>query len=129
MNRPRLFLLVFVILFCIALDSFADENSMVAREWRGKTPAAKAEEYWNYMNEMGIQKMLTIDGNLGIHVFKRSENGNTEFVVISFWRSREDIKKFAGEDIEKPRHLPRDAEFLIELPTSVKHYDVLMDKK
>ncbi len=129
MNRPRLLLLVLTVLFCIAFDSFAAESAMVAREWRGKTPAVKAEEYWNYINEMGIQKMLTIDGNLGIQVFKRSENGTTEFVVISFWRSREDIKKFAGEDIEKPRHMPRDAEFLIELPSSVKHYDVVMDKK
>jgi heme-degrading monooxygenase HmoA len=121
-----LLILLCPFLFCFVFDTFAGEEAMVAREWRGKTPAAKAEEYWSYMNEMGIKKILTIQGNLGVQVFKRSEGGITEFVVISFWRSREDIKKFAGEDIEKPHHLPRDAEFLIELPSSVKHYDVLM---
>ena len=133
MKRSR-YIASLLVLFCsfvffFLFDTFAGETAMVAREWRGKTPDVKAEEYWNYMNEMGIKKILTIEGNLGVQVFKRSESGITEFVVISFWGSREDVKKFAGEDIEKPRHLPRDAEFLIELPSNVKHYDVVMDKK
>jgi heme-degrading monooxygenase HmoA len=128
MKRPVLLSLVLTFLFSFAIDTLSKEQAMVAREWRGKIPAMKADEYWDYVNEMGIKKILSIDGNLGVQVFRRSEGEITEFVVISFWRSREDIKKFAGENIEKPSHLPRDAEFLIELPSSVKHYDVVMDK-
>ncbi|HEX8618399.1 MAG TPA: antibiotic biosynthesis monooxygenase, partial [Thermoanaerobaculia bacterium] len=46
------------------------------------------------------------------------------FTVISYWETREAIKAYAGEDIEKPHHLPRDREMLLELPERVLHYDV-----
>jgi heme-degrading monooxygenase HmoA len=55
---------------------------------------------------------------------RRDEAGAVEFIVISYWRSRKAIEAFAGQDIEKPHHLPRDREFLLELPTRVLHYDV-----
>jgi heme-degrading monooxygenase HmoA len=48
----------------------------------------------------------------------------THFAVISYWPSREAIRAFAGADIEKPRHLARDPEYLLELPERVAHFDV-----
>jgi len=41
--------------------------------------------------------------------------------------SREEIKAYAGEHIERPHHLPRDAEYLLELPTHVRHFDILVN--
>jgi hypothetical protein len=37
------------------------------------------------------------------------------------------IRAYAGEDIEKPHHLPKDTEYLLELPTHVTHFEVLLD--
>jgi hypothetical protein len=54
---------------------------------------------------------------------RRNEASAVEY-VISYWESREAIKAYAGQDIEKPRHLPIDRELLLELPTRVLHYDV-----
>jgi heme-degrading monooxygenase HmoA len=56
---------------------------------------------------------------------RRNEAGAVEYVVISYWVSREAIKAYAGQDIEKPHHLPKDRELLLELPTRVLHYDVI----
>lgn len=50
-----------------------------------------------------------------------------EFTVISYWQSRDAIKKFAGEDIEKTHFLPKDPQYLLELEPKVKHFDVLYD--
>ena len=36
-----------------------------------------------------------------------------EFIVISYWRSLDEIKAYAGADIEKTHNLPRDSEFLL----------------
>ena len=58
-------------------------------------------------------------------MMRHSKNGITEFITISYWASREDIKRYAGEDIEKPHHLPKDAEYLLELPESVKNCDLI----
>jgi heme-degrading monooxygenase HmoA len=45
---------------------------------------------------------------------------DTEFVTISYWESVEAMSRFAGPDPRRIHHLPRDREFLIELPQSVQ---------
>jgi heme-degrading monooxygenase HmoA len=50
----------------------------------------------------------------------RAEQGESEFVTISYWESVEAMSRFAGSDPKKIHHLERDAEFLIELPQSVQ---------
>jgi len=94
------------------------------RIWQGKVPEAKADEYVKYMLETGIKKIQTTTGNLGVQVLRRTEQGITEFTTISYWESREAIHRFAGDDIEKPNHLPKDLEYLIELPQQVLHYEL-----
>jgi heme-degrading monooxygenase HmoA len=95
----------------------------VAREWKGRVAPARAGEYHAHLLE-GVKKMRAIAGYLGVEVMRREEQGAVAFTVISYWESREAIKAYAGEDIEKPRHLPIDREMLLELPTRVLHYDV-----
>ena len=130
--------LLFVGLVCVVLFGFSTRaarhgdstqspagptRAVVAREWRGRVAPARADEYYRYLFD-GVQKIRSIPGSLGVQVMRRVEAGAVEFVVISYWESRKAIEAYAGQDIEKPRHLPRDREFLLELPTRVHHYDV-----
>ena len=87
-------------------------------------PAAQADEYAQYHFENGVKPIQAIKGNLGVQVLRRTEKALTEFTTISYWESREVIRKFAGDDIEKPHHLPKDAEYLIKLPMQVRHYEL-----
>ena len=98
-------------------------KTVVAREWRGRVAPARADEYHQYLRG-GVAKIRSIPGSLGVEVMRRNEAGAVEYVVISYWESREAIKAYAGQDIEKPHHLPKDRELLLELPTRVLHYDV-----
>jgi heme-degrading monooxygenase HmoA len=98
-------------------------RAVVAREWRGRVAPARADAYHQYLLE-GVKKIRSVPGSLGVEVMRRDEAGAVEYVVISYWVSREAIKAYAGQDIEKPHHLPRDRELLLELPTRVLHYDV-----
>jgi heme-degrading monooxygenase HmoA len=98
-------------------------KAAVAREWKGRVRSPRAEEYYSYLRE-GVKKLRATRGNLGVQILRRREGGAVEFTVISYWESREAIKAYAGEDIEKPRHLPKDREYLIELPKKVLHYDI-----
>lgn len=99
----------------------------VARMWEGRTPAAGADAYTRYLLENGIEKITKTPGNLGVHVLRRVEGDVAYFTTISYWASRAQIVAFAGADIEKPHHLPKDPEYLLELPQRVKHFDVLLD--
>ncbi|WP_258000110.1 antibiotic biosynthesis monooxygenase family protein [Fischerella thermalis] len=90
---------------------------------------SKADDYYAYLVEAGIKKIESIPGNLGAQVFRRTHGNITEFTVISYWESLDAIRKFAGNDIEKTRHLPRDKEYLLELEPNVKHFQVLLDAR
>ena len=108
----------------------AEPPGAVARMWHGRVPDARAAEYEDYLRRDGIAKIEAIPGNLGADLFTRSRDGVTEFIVISYWRSLDDIKAYAGADIEKTHNLPRDAEFLLELEPNVRHFTVrLSDRK
>ncbi|MBH8562801.1 antibiotic biosynthesis monooxygenase [Nostoc sp. CENA67] len=109
--------------------SSTQSKTVVARIWHGKTLTTKAAEYYNYLNEAGIKKIQAIPGNLGVQVLRRTDGKITEFTVISYWESRDAIRAFAGNDIEKVRFLPKDHEYLIEPETKVKHFDVLLDDR
>jgi heme-degrading monooxygenase HmoA len=92
--------------------------------WHGRVPDAKAAEYYEYLNREGVDRIEKIPHNLGADVMTSSHDGITEFLVISYWHSLDDIKAYAGADIQKVHNLPRDSEFLIEPETNVRHFVV-----
>jgi heme-degrading monooxygenase HmoA len=94
----------------------------IARMWHGRVPDARATEYYDYLNREGISRIEKIPGNLGADVMTSSHDGITEFLVISYWGSLDEIKAYAGADIQKVHNLPRDTEFLIEPETTVRHF-------
>ena len=59
-------------------------------------------------------------------MMRETVGGETHFMVVSYWTSREAIHAYAGEDIRKTRHLPRDAEFLIAPEQTVMNYDLVV---
>jgi heme-degrading monooxygenase HmoA len=100
----------------------------VARIWQGRTREALAESYMAYLYEEGVKKLRSTRGNLGVQVFRQIRDGVAHFTTISYWGSRDQIRAYAGDDIEKPHHLAKDPEYLLELPRSVQHYDILVNE-
>jgi len=98
-------------------------TARIARVWHGRTLNNKADAHAAYLAE-GIKKFLSIKGNLGYQMMRETVGDETHFMVISYWASRDAIKAYAGDDIRKTRHAPRDAEFLIEPKLTVMNYDL-----
>jgi heme-degrading monooxygenase HmoA len=118
-------LLLVVCFFALQQTTHSQAKVGIARVWEGKTSVAKADAYGKYLMETGIPQMKSGAGNLGIEVFRRDHPTMVEFMVISYWESREAIKKVVGEDIERAMQLPRDSEFLLEPSLTVAHYRIL----
>ncbi|MGH9420696.1 MAG: antibiotic biosynthesis monooxygenase family protein [Thermoanaerobaculia bacterium] len=114
-----------VLLILCVTTIYAADRPAVARMWRGKVTAAKADEYETYL-DTGVQALKKIKGNLGVQMF-RGTGDPVEFVVISYWPDRDAIRAYAGADIEKIHHLPRDAEFIVNGDEQLHHYDVRID--
>ena len=98
---------------------------MIARLWHGITPTSKADDYIEYLNRTGVPDYRAVEGNRGVHVLRRIEGGQAHFLILTFWDSVEAVKKFAGEDFEKARYYPEDADYLLEFEEKVAHYEVL----
>ncbi|HXH84734.1 MAG TPA: hypothetical protein VNN07_17640 [Candidatus Tectomicrobia bacterium] len=103
-------------------------RTAVARIWRGRTQAAIAETYTSYLYEEGVKKLRATPGNLGVQVLRRIEGGVAEFMTVSYWGSRDQIRAYAGDDIRKTHHLAKDPEYLLELPPFVDHFDVVIEE-
>ena len=93
-------------------------HPQIARIWRGRTTAARADEYAAYLYEHGIKPLER--KALGVQLFREDREETSEFVTISYWESVEAMARFTGADPRAIHHLPRDAEYLIELPQSVQ---------
>ena len=90
----------------------------IARIWRGRVKRAKADEYARYNYEAGIKPLE--EKALGVQSLREDRETESEFITISYWENIEAMSRFAGKDPRQIHHLPRDPEFLIELPESVQ---------
>jgi heme-degrading monooxygenase HmoA len=100
------------------MSECAKHRPTIARIWRGCTKRARADEYEAYYNEAGIKPLM--EKALGVQALREDRDHESEFMTISYWESIEAMSRFAGSDPTRIHHLPRDAEFLIELPKAVQ---------
>jgi heme-degrading monooxygenase HmoA len=102
---------------------------MIARIWHGRTLDSLGNEYFDYVKKTGIKELRSTEGNRGVYVLRRVEDGISELWLISMWDSFEAIKKFAGPEVEKAVYFPEDEKYLLELEPYVQHFEVLLASK
>ena len=98
---------------------------MIARTWHGAVPTEKADAYHDYLLTTGVPDYQQTPGNRGVYVFRRTEGDTAHFLLLTLWDSLDAIREFAGDDVERARYYPEDADYLLDLEPTVTHYDVL----
>jgi hypothetical protein len=98
----------------------------IARIWRGRVKAARADAYADYLYEHGIRPLE--EKALAVELLREDRAGESEFITISYWESVEAMSRFAGKDPRRIHHLERDPEFLIELPKGVQVLTITASK-
>jgi hypothetical protein len=101
------------------------QHPTIARIWGDRTTAAKAEAYAAYLHEYGILPLA--EKALAVQLLREDREGESEFVAISYWESVEAMARFTGGDPRHIHHLPRDPEFLIELPAGVQVLNIVAE--
>jgi antibiotic biosynthesis monooxygenase (ABM) superfamily enzyme len=96
---------------------------MIARVWRGATLAAHAEEYAAYLERTGMKAARALPGNHGTLVLRRLDGGRAEFETILLFDSLDDVRGFAGDDLETAVFYPEDDRYLIEREPLARHYE------
>lgn len=98
---------------------------MIARVWRGATRAEDADAYLEYLDRTGHAEYRRVAGHRRTITLRRLHEGRAEFVVMSFWDSRDAIRAFAGADVERAVFYPEDDRYLVERDERVAHFDVV----
>ena len=97
---------------------------MIVRTWRGWTRAEDADGYVAYLRETGLKECRATPGNRGAWVLRRLAGDRCEFVTVSVWESLDDVRGFAGEDVERAVFYPEDDAFLVERELAVQHWEL-----
>jgi antibiotic biosynthesis monooxygenase (ABM) superfamily enzyme len=97
---------------------------MIARIWRGATLAENGDAYAAYLEETGMRGARALPGSRGTLVLRRARAGYTEFETILLFESLDDVKAFAGDDLDAAVFFPEDDRYLVERELAVRHYEV-----
>jgi heme-degrading monooxygenase HmoA len=97
---------------------------VIARVWRGWTAAEDAEAYADYIERSGMSAAREVAGNRGAHVLRRLDGERAEFVTVLLWESLDDVRAFAGDELERAVFFPEDGRYLVERDLAVTHYEV-----
>jgi heme-degrading monooxygenase HmoA len=101
---------------------------VIARVWFGRTKAEDHDAYLAYLEESGVAALKKTRGNQGVMVLRRRDGDEAEFGVVSFWDSLDDVKAFAGEDVDVARYFPEDERYLLEFTPRLKHFEVARER-
>jgi heme-degrading monooxygenase HmoA len=97
---------------------------MIARVWLAQTTHAQADDYVEHLRTEVLPRTRTVDGYLGTRLLRRATPGAVEIVVVTFWRSVEAIRGFAGDDLEGAVIADEAAALLTQFDRRVRHYEV-----
>ena len=100
------------------MDSAGPKPLAIVRIWRGRTRRADADAYEAYNYDAGIKPLIAKAA--AVQTFRKDGAEVSEFVTISYWESMAAMASFAGDNPARVHNLPRDAEFLLELPEAVE---------
>jgi heme-degrading monooxygenase HmoA len=110
----------------MATSSNGNKKPTIARIWRGRVAAGRADEYADYLYRHGIRPLE--EKALAVELLREDRTDECEFITISYWEDVAAMSRFAGPDPRRIHHLERDPEFLIELPKGVQVLTITASK-
>jgi antibiotic biosynthesis monooxygenase (ABM) superfamily enzyme len=97
---------------------------VIARVWRGATLAEDGDAYAAYVEESGTGPARKLPGARGTVVMRRTRGDRTEFETVILFDSIDDVRTFAGDDVEAAVFFPEDDRYLVERDLHVSHHEV-----
>jgi heme-degrading monooxygenase HmoA len=97
---------------------------MIARVWTAQTTPAQAPAYAEHLRTQVLPAIRALDGYGGAMLLERALPGAVEVLVLTFWRSVDAIRSFAGADVDGAVVAEEAAALLTQFDRRVRHYEV-----
>jgi heme-degrading monooxygenase HmoA len=99
---------------------------VIARIWHGWAVGENADAYEALVHGEVLPSIHRIDGFVGFDLFRANgEDGEAEFVTVTYFESLDAVRAFAGDDYEKAVVPPEARELLTRFDERSRHYEVL----
>jgi heme-degrading monooxygenase HmoA len=95
---------------------------MIARVWSAHATPACAPAYRDHLRAHVLPAVRKVDGYGGAVLLERETSDMVEIIVITWWRSLEAIRGFAGADIEDAVVADEAAALLTRFDRRAHHY-------
>ncbi len=96
----------------------------IARIWRGATREEDSGGYREALRS-DLREVRSTDGNVGVFVLQRIQDGRSEFLFLSLWDSMDAVVGFAGQNVDRAVYFQEDERVLLELTPRVEHFEVV----
>ena len=100
---------------------------MIARFWSAQTTPARAPAYVDHLRTHVLPTVRRVDGYAGAMLLERDAPDAVEIIVITWWRSLEAIRGFAGADPEEAVVAAEAAALLTAFDRRVRHYELVVE--
>ena len=98
---------------------------LVSRHWKGIARPGQEDAYIAHLERETFPALKRLDGFVAASILRRAVEGGTEFQIITIWRSLDDIKAFAGDDVEAAVVPPAAQALLSGYDRRAVHYTIV----
>lgn len=98
---------------------------MFTRLWCGRASAKNAPDYARHVSDTVFPSLRKMRGYRGAQLLRRSVDDRIEFCAVTFWDTLDDIRQFAGADIDVAKIEPRAEELLSDYDSHARHFEVI----
>ena len=115
---------------------------MIARVWSARAASEEAPRYAAHLKDAVLPVVQQIPGYLGATLLEsnasrassasRAEGGTkdeVEIVVVTWWRSEDDVRAFAGENIGRAVVSAEARALLTQFDDTVRHFEVTFEDR
>jgi hypothetical protein len=97
---------------------------MIARLWRGRAEAKNASDYVRHISETVFPSLRDMPRHRDEQLLRRAVEDHVEFLAVTFRDSLDNIRQFAGPDIDVARIEPRAEELLSDYDRFARHFEI-----
>lgn len=109
------------------MDAPSDHHhATIARVWRARTAGADVPAYRAHLEANVFPALRGIAGYAGARLLTRPDGGEVEILVVTWWRSLDAVRAFAGADVEQAVVDPEVRPLLSAWDDRVKHYEIAL---
>ena len=99
---------------------------MIARLWSAEARPAQAPAYKAHLEKLVLPAIRKMEGYAGAMLLEREKDSSVEIIVITWWRTLDAIREFAGADLEEAVVADEAAALLTSFDRRVRHYELVV---